>query len=67
MSVPEWVGVDGVFFFFLFFGGGVASIPLLDDEKCSAAEMNSKVGGEPHGFHDYQVLWLACGFGSIVT
>lgn len=43
-------------------GGGVASIPPLVGEKCSAAEMNSKVGGkrekerETPGFHDYQVL-----------
>lgn len=26
--------------------GGVATIPLLVGEKCSAAEMNSKVGGK---------------------
>lgn len=64
--VSEWVGVGGVLFFFFFGGGGCIHSPL-DGEKCSAAEMHSKVGGELHGFHDYQVLWLGCGFGSVVA
>lgn len=50
-----------------FFEQGVCIHSLLDGEKCSTAEMHSKVGGELHGFHDYQVLWLGCGFGSIVA
>lgn len=50
-----------------FWGGGGCINSPLDGEKCSAAEMHSKVGGELHGFHDYQVLWLGCGFGSVVA
>lgn len=50
-----------------FWWGCVCIHSPLDGEKCSAAEMHSKVGGELHGFHDYQVLWLGCGFGSIVA
>lgn len=60
--VSEGVGGCG-----WFFGGDVCIHSLLDGEKCSAAEMHSKVGGELHGFHDYQVLWLGCGFGSIAA
>ena len=60
--VSEWVGAGG----FFSEGGGCINSPL-DGEKCSAAEMHSKVGGELHGFHDYQVLWLGCGFGSVVA
>ena len=62
--VCVWVGRRG----WVFFGGGGGCINSpLDGEKCSAAEMHSKVGGELHGFHDYQVLWLGCGFGSVVA
>lgn len=53
--------------------GGCIHSPL-DGEKCSAAEMHSKVfwggiggvgEGKLHEFHDYQVLWLVCGFGLV--
>lgn len=70
MFVSFWVGVS-------FFEGGVVGDwdgvvgecihSRVDGEKCSAAEMHSKVGGELHGFHDYQVLWLGCGFGFILA
>lgn len=63
--VSEWVGA-GVFFVCVCVWGGCIH-SRVDGEKCSAAEMHSKVGGELHGFHDYQVLWLGCGFGSIVA
>lgn len=66
--VSEWVGVDS-------FGRGGGERggcihSLLDGEKCSAAEMHSKVFfggglGKLHEFHDYQVLWLVCGFGLV--
>lgn len=52
--------------------GGIGAVGVLHPfpagygEKCSAAEMQSK-GGELHGFHDYQVLWRGCGFGSIIA
>lgn len=59
--VSEWVGVN-------FFWGEGCIHSLLDGEKRSAAETHSKFFGGVEGvlgFHDYQVLWLVCGFGSI--
>lgn len=46
---------------------GVCIHWLLDAEKCRAAELGSNMGAELHWFHDYQVLWLGCGFGSAVA
>lgn len=43
-------------------GGDLQSFPWYG-EKCSAAEMHSSPEREQRGFHDYQILLHACGFG----
>lgn len=57
----EWVGAGGVFF-----GGGLHPFPA-GWRKVQRSRNAFQGGGELHGFHDYQVLWLGCGFGSIVA
>lgn len=43
-------------------GGDLQSLPWYG-EKCSSAEIHSSSEREQCGFHDYQILLHACGFG----
>lgn len=59
LRLSGWVRVG-------FFGGGLHPFPA-GWRKVQRSRNAFQGGGELHGFHDYQVLWLGCGFGSIVA
>lgn len=56
-----WVKRVGFYFW------GVASIPGWMVKSAAQQKCIPRLGGALHGFHDYQVLWLGCGFGSVVA